>query len=54
MINVSGIVLPVVVVNTLAILSAAALSMGLLSVGVGLELSHINSAKYELFLASFF
>ena len=51
LLNISNIALPVVVLKTLAILSAAALPLGLLSVGVGLELSHINSAKYELFLA---
>ncbi|MFA7569913.1 MAG: AEC family transporter [Sulfurimonadaceae bacterium] len=49
--NVSSLDLPIVVIKTLAILSAAALPMGLLSVGVGLELSHISSAKYELFLS---
>jgi hypothetical protein len=51
LLNISNIALPVVMLKTLAILSAAALPLGLLSVGVGLELSHINSAKYELFLA---
>lgn len=51
LLNISNMVLPVVMLKTLAILSAAALPLGLLSVGVGLELSHINSAKYELFLA---
>ncbi|MGD9553382.1 MAG: AEC family transporter [Arcobacteraceae bacterium] len=49
--NVSSLDLPIVVIKTLTILSAAALPMGLLSVGVGLELSHISSAKYELFLS---
>lgn len=49
--NVSSLDLPIVLIKTLAILSAAALPMGLLSVGVGLELSHISSAKYELFLS---
>jgi len=51
MLNASGIALPVVALKTLAILSAAALPLGLLSVGVGLELSHMSSAKYELFLS---
>jgi len=50
--NLSDMALPIVVLKTLTILSAAALPMGLLSVGVGLELSHISSAKYELFLAT--
>lgn len=50
--NASGIELPVVAIKTLAILSAAALPLGLLSVGVGLELSHMSSAKYELFLST--
>lgn len=49
--NVSSLDLPIVLIKTLTILSAAALPMGLLSVGVGLELSHISSAKYELFLS---
>lgn len=49
--NISGIMLPIIAIKTLSILSAAALPLGLLSVGVGLELSHINSAKYELFLS---
>ncbi len=49
--NVNSLDLPIVLIKTLAILSAAALPMGLLSVGVGLELSHISSAKYELFLS---
>jgi predicted permease len=51
--NVSAVEIPIILIKTLAILSAAALPMGLLSVGVGLELSHISSAKYELFLATF-
>jgi malonate transporter and related proteins len=49
--NINGVMLPLVATKTLAILSAAALPLGLLSVGVGLELSHISSAKYELFLS---
>ena len=49
--NISGVMLPIIALKTLAILSAAALPLGLLSVGVGLELSHIGSAKYELFLS---
>jgi predicted permease len=51
--NVSAVEIPIILIKTLAILSAAALPMGLLSVCVGLELSHISSAKYELFLATF-
>ncbi|WP_419771149.1 MAG: AEC family transporter [Candidatus Marinarcus sp.] len=51
-INISGMVLPQAAVNTISILSAAALPLGLLSVGVGLELSHMSSAKFELFIAT--
>jgi predicted permease len=39
--------------NTLKVLSSAALPLGLLSVGVGLHLSHIKEAKLELFSAVF-
>lgn len=51
LINISGVGVPIVFIKTLAILSAAALPLGLLSVGFGLELSHMSSAKYELFLS---
>lgn len=51
LINISGVGVPIIFVKTLAILSAAALPLGLLSVGFGLELSHMSSAKYELFLS---
>lgn len=39
--------------NTLSLLSLAALPMGLLSVGVGLQLSSIKETKVKLFLSSF-
>ncbi len=51
--NIGGIELPAIIASTIAILGSAALPMGLLSVGVGLDLSHIKSAKYELFLSTF-
>lgn len=40
--------------KTLAILSSAALPLGLLSVGVGLHIAHIKEVKLELFTAVFF
>lgn len=51
-INFLSVPMPVFIVKMLAILSAAALPLGLLSVGVGLELTHIKTAKYELFVAT--
>ena len=39
--------------KTLAILSSAALPLGLLSVGVGLHIAHIKEVKLELFSAVF-
>jgi predicted permease len=53
MINFGEIYIPLSVEKTLDILSSSALGMGLLSVGVGLEISHIKSAKSELILSSF-
>jgi len=47
-INVGDIVLPVVILKSLTILSGAALPIGLLSVGVGLEFKYLKSAKKEL------
>lgn len=51
-INASGILIPVVVIKSLAIISSAALPMGLLSVGVGLELKYLKHAKKEIFVSS--
>ena len=52
-INFIGIEFPVVINNTLAILSKAALPMGLLSVGFGLVIKEISSFKSELIISSF-
>lgn len=52
MINYLDISLPIVAVNVLKILSAAALSMGLLSVGFALDLNSIKDAKLELLVSS--
>ena len=52
-INFIGIEFPVVINNTLAILSKAALPMGLLSVGFGLIIKEISSFKSELIISSF-
>lgn len=52
LINASGIHLPLFILKSLAIVSSAALPMGLLSVGVGLELGHIRHAKKELVVAT--
>ncbi len=51
-INFLGIHLPVVINNTLEILSHAALPMGLLSVGFGLVLKEIKSSKSEVIISS--
>ncbi|WP_458699826.1 AEC family transporter [Sulfurospirillum sp. 1307] len=48
-INAGEIALPLVLLKTLSILSNAALPLGLLSVGVGLEFGQIKLAKKELF-----
>ncbi len=51
LINASDIALPIVVLKSLTILSAAALPIGLLSVGVGLEFKYLKLAKKELIVA---
>jgi len=50
-INAVDITLPIVILKSLTILSGAALPVGLLSVGVGLEFRYIKSAKKELVVA---
>ena len=52
-INFLGIEFPVVINNTLAILSKSALPIGLLSVGFGLVIKEITSFKSELIISSF-
>ena len=52
-INFLGIEFPVVLNNTLAILSKSALPIGLLSVGFGLVIKEITSFKSELIISSF-
>ena len=51
-INFLGIHFPVIINNTLEILSKAALPMGLLSVGFGLVIKEIKSSKSELIISS--
>ncbi|MGK0256135.1 MAG: malonate transporter [Arcobacteraceae bacterium] len=51
--NLLGLSFPVLIENTLSILSSAALPLGLLSVGVGLHLSDIKTTKMAVVLASF-
>lgn len=51
-INFLGIHFPLVINNTLEILSKAALPMGLLSVGFGLVIKEIKSSKSELLISS--
>ncbi len=51
-INAFGIPLPVFILKSIAIVSHAALPMGLLSVGVGLELKYLKHAKKELVVSS--
>ena len=51
-INFLGIQLPIVLNNTLEILSKAALPMGLLSVGFGLVIKEIKSSKSEVIISS--
>lgn len=53
-INYLDISMPIIAVNFLTVLSAAALPMGLLSIGFSLDLSSIKEAKLELVLASFY
>jgi malonate transporter and related proteins len=52
-INASGMPMPLPILKTFSLLSAAALPIGLLSVGVGLEFKHLKSAKSELVSATF-
>ena len=51
-INFLGIHFPLLINNTLEILSKAALPMGLLSVGFGLVIKEIKSSKSELIISS--
>jgi len=51
-INFIGLTVPIFMEKTLQILSSAALPMGLLSVGVGLQLKGLKHNKNELFIAS--
>jgi malonate transporter and related proteins len=51
-INFLGIHFPLVINNTLEILSKAALPMGLLSVGFGLVIKEIKSSKSEVIISS--
>lgn len=53
LINASDITLPLVALKSLSLLSHAALPMGLLSVGVGLEFKYLKSAKSELLVSTF-
>ncbi len=52
-INYSDMAVPIVIFKTLGILSNAALPIGLLSVGVGLEFKYLHSAKSELIVSTF-
>lgn len=52
-INFIGLEIPIVLNNTLEILSKAALPMGLLSVGFGLVIKEIKSSKSEVIISSF-
>ncbi|WP_331774403.1 AEC family transporter [Sulfurospirillum sp. 1612] len=52
LINYSNIPLPAVIFKSFGLLSHAALPMGLLSVGVGLELKYLHEAKKELVVAT--
>ena len=51
-INATGLPLPLFGLKALSILSNAALPIGLLSVGVGLELKYLKHAKKELVVAT--
>lgn len=53
LINAGDITLPMVALKSLTILSGAALPVGLLSVGVGLEFKYLKSAKKELVVSTF-
>ena len=50
--NFVGLSLPLVIKNTLSLLTLAALPLGLLSVGVGLHLSNLVDAKAQLLVSS--
>ena len=52
-INYLGIDMPIIIENTLSIISSAALPLGLLSVGFGLVIKEIHSSKSEIFHANF-
>jgi hypothetical protein len=52
-INASDVTLPLIALKSLSLLSHAALPMGLLSVGVGLEFKYLKSAKSELLVSTF-
>lgn len=52
-INYIGIEVPIIADKILAILSSAALPLGLLSVGFGLVIKEINSSKSEIFNSNF-
>lgn len=52
LLNVLGNPLPTFMLKSIAIISHAALPMGLLSVGVGLELKHLSHAKKALVVSS--
>lgn len=52
-INYIGIEVPIIADKILAILSSAALPLGLLSVGFGLVIKEINSSKNEIFNSNF-
>ena len=51
-VNYLDFTLPIIAVNLLKVLSAAALPMGLLSIGFSLDLSSIKEAKSELIISS--
>ncbi|MDX1809649.1 MAG: AEC family transporter [Sulfurospirillaceae bacterium] len=51
-VNYSDIAMPAVIFRAFGVLSNAALPMGLLSVGVGLELRYLHAAKSELVVAT--
>jgi len=53
MVNLLGLHFPTVIQNTLAIVSSAALPLGLLSVGVGLHLRELRETKMAMILSSF-
>lgn len=51
--NLLQIDLPLILNNSLSLLSSAALPLGLISVGVGLHLANILQTKKEIFISSF-